>query len=259
MKNYHTHTYRCKHAVGTVNEYVESAVKQGIKVLGISEHTPFPDNRWLEVRLHMDELEDYCKEIEVAQKIFTDIRVLKGLECEYVECFKSFYKEELLEKNNMDYLILAGHVLGPNGEAPWNLGGELRSNQEELKHYAEYLVKGMATGLFTFVAHPDVFGCFYSEWDEEAKACSRYIFSAAQDLKVPLEINGYGLRKPKIETAEGIRHMYPWDKFWELGAQYDIGVLANSDAHRPEDVGASIGEALEIAKRYGLRVVELDL
>lgn len=259
MKNYHTHTYRCKHAVGTVDEYVESALKQGIKVLGISEHTPFPDNRWLEVRLHMDELDDYCKEIEQAQKRFTEIRMLKGLECEYIECFKSFYKEELLEKRKMDYLILAGHVLGPNGESPWNLQGILRSNQEELKHYAEYLVKGMETGLFTFVAHPDVFGMFYLNWDKEAEACSRYIVEAAKDLKVPLEINGYGLRKPKIETSEGIRYMYPWHKFWEVAAQYDVGVLANSDAHRPEDVGASIAQALQIAKRYNLRVVELDL
>lgn len=259
MKNYHTHTYRCKHAVGTVADYVEAAVEQGIKVLGISEHTPFPDNRWLEVRLHMDELDTYCKEIEKAQRTFRDIRVLKGLECEYIECFKSFYKEELLGKRNMDYLILAGHVLGPNGESPWNLQGNLRSAKEELKHYAEYLVKGMETGLFTFVAHPDVFGTFYFNWDEEAVACSKYILEGAQDLHIPLEINGYGLRKPKIETPEGIRHMYPWHKFWEVASQYNIGVLANSDAHRPEDVGASIGEALEIAKKYGLRVVELDL
>ena len=32
--NLHCHTYLCKHATGTVREYCEQAVKQGLKVLG---------------------------------------------------------------------------------------------------------------------------------------------------------------------------------------------------------------------------------
>ena len=31
----------------------------------------------------------------------------------------------------------------------------VKSLKEELRLYADYLVKGMETGLFTFVAHPD--------------------------------------------------------------------------------------------------------
>lgn len=259
MRNYHTHTQRCKHATGVVRDYVECAVEQGIEVLGFSEHTPFPDNRWLNVRLHMEELKEYCKEIEEAQAEFSQIKLVKGLECEYIEKFKSFYKEDLIGKAGIEYLILAGHVLGPNGESPWNLEGLVVDPKKDLRNYAEYLVKGMETGMFAFVAHPDVFGSFYIEWDEETLACSRYILEAAAALKMPLEINGYGLRKPMIETSEGKRLMYPWNKFWEVASQYDISVLANSDAHRPQDVGASIEKALEIAKYYGLKTIELAI
>ena len=41
-KNYHTHTPRCGHAEGTEREYIESAIKAGIKVLGFADHTPYP-------------------------------------------------------------------------------------------------------------------------------------------------------------------------------------------------------------------------
>ena len=38
--NYHTHTTRCMHAVGSDEEYVLSAIKGGFQILGFSDHTP---------------------------------------------------------------------------------------------------------------------------------------------------------------------------------------------------------------------------
>lgn len=251
MKNYHTHTYRCKHAVGTVDDYVQAAIKQNVEVLGMSEHTPFPgDSHWLEVRMAYEELEDYCKEIDEAKEKYSNIQILKGFECEYLKEYDQYYKEVLLGEQGADYLILAGHQI--RGTSPWNLRGETKSLKEELRLYANYLVKGMETGLFTFIAHPDVFGTFYLEWDEEAAAASKYIIEAAKAYDMPLEVNGYGLRKPEIVTAQGIRRMYPLHKFWEMAGHYDIQVLANSDAHKPEDIIANIEEGYSLAEYYGL-------
>lgn len=42
IANYHTHTWRCNHAVGTEREYVERAIEGGLKILGFSDHTPMP-------------------------------------------------------------------------------------------------------------------------------------------------------------------------------------------------------------------------
>lgn len=36
--NLHTHNYLCGHADGTVEDYVREAVKNGVKILGISDH-----------------------------------------------------------------------------------------------------------------------------------------------------------------------------------------------------------------------------
>lgn len=41
IANYHTHTPRCNHAVGSEEEYVQQALKAGIKILGFSDHTPY--------------------------------------------------------------------------------------------------------------------------------------------------------------------------------------------------------------------------
>ena len=43
--NYHTHTFRCGHAIGDEEEMVISALNEGIEVLGFSEHVPLPHYR----------------------------------------------------------------------------------------------------------------------------------------------------------------------------------------------------------------------
>lgn len=42
IANYHTHTWRCKHADGLEQEYIEAAIGAGMQVLGFSDHTPYP-------------------------------------------------------------------------------------------------------------------------------------------------------------------------------------------------------------------------
>jgi histidinol-phosphatase (PHP family) len=116
----------------------------------------------------------------------------------------------------------------------------------------------MASGLFSLMAHPDLFANAYLTWDAESEACSRAILEAAADLKIPLEINSYGLRKPALTTAAGKRPMYPWHPFWALAADYSVQVIVNSDAHRPEDVAANMIEALSIVQQYALTLADMQ-
>ena len=39
--NYHTHTTRCQHAFGEDREYVEEAIRAGLRILGFSDHCPW--------------------------------------------------------------------------------------------------------------------------------------------------------------------------------------------------------------------------
>ena len=44
--NLHTHSFYCKHGSGTIADYVEQARKDGLKLLGFSEHCPLPDREY---------------------------------------------------------------------------------------------------------------------------------------------------------------------------------------------------------------------
>lgn len=256
LKNYHTHTYRCKHATQDVSAYCEVAVQRGMKVLGLSDHTALPDNRWPHIRMDIAELPDYNKAIENARLEYDSLTILKGSECEYAPEYESFFRDTLLGEYNFDYLIGAAHFFPKNGEWVGSYGGA--DTKEGLNAYASYFIESMESGLFALMAHPDLFGNCYLTWDANTIAASRDIFTAAAELKMPLEINGYGLRKPKIDTPDGRRCMYPWLPFWELGSDYDIRVIANSDAHQPEDVTANIEEATAIGEKLGLTFADLS-
>lgn len=254
-KNYHTHTYRCKHAAGDVADYCQAALAQGLTVLGMSDHTALPDNQWPGVRMDFQELPEYCRAIDRAREEFTELIILKGAECEFAGPYLAFYQETLLGELQFDYLIGAAHFFPLKEEWVGSYGGA--GTVAGLRAYTDYFIDSMRSGLFAFMAHPDVFGNCYLTWDSNTVAAARDIFAAASSLQIPLEINGYGLRKPQIDTPQGKRRMYPWLPFWELASDYDITVIANSDAHRPGDVGSNIEEAAAIGKKFGLKFADL--
>ena len=69
--NYHTHTTRCNHAIGTDREYVENAIQKGLKTLGFSDHAPyfFPNTDYYSpFRMQVDELFAYADSIRALQK-----------------------------------------------------------------------------------------------------------------------------------------------------------------------------------------------
>ena len=59
--NWHTHTYRCGHAIGTEEEYVLAAIKAGVKRLGFSDHCPFPGIYQDRARMDYEEFEDVLR------------------------------------------------------------------------------------------------------------------------------------------------------------------------------------------------------
>ena len=253
-ENYHTHTFRCKHAEGTASDYADTAVKKGLKVLGFSEHVPFPDDRWNRVRMDFSELDDYSRDID-SLKSRKDIHIIKGMECDWVKEYKNYFEDELKDRRNFEYLIGSIHFFPVKGEWVFSYDKEAEGN---LKYYAEHMVEMIETEMFDFIAHPDLFARFTNKWTDETDFFSREICSAAESFNIPLEINGYGFRKAEIETEDGMRFAYPHPRFWEIASDYNIKVICNSDAHRPEDVNASIDHCMELADRYSLSFADMS-
>ncbi len=221
--NYHTHTPRCHHAVGSEREYIETAIKEGFKVLGFSDHTPqpYPESYTSDIRMGMNELENYTETLVQLREEYKDqIKIFIGYEVEYFpKYFDTLIKE--LKKHPLDYIILGQHHVPDEIEGFYS--GFKTDSEEKLKDYADLTVEGLKTGLFTYLAHPDLIN-FEGDEDVYKKHMSRVIETAI-DMNIPLEVNMYGF-------VDG-RH-YPSDRFFKFAKEYDPRFIIGCDAHKPE-------------------------
>ena len=90
--NYHTHTFRCGHATNVPDAvFVEKAIESGVKILGFSDHSPWPypngfTNR--SVRMNAEELDGYIDSIHGLRERYAGrITIYTGLECEYFPAY----------------------------------------------------------------------------------------------------------------------------------------------------------------------------
>lgn len=251
--NLHTHTARCKHSVGTLAEYCREAEKQGVAVLGFSDHSPFLDERFHESRMSPEELGDYCRDVERAASEFSHLTILSGLEVDYLpKIGRAFYEDSFRNAYRFDYLIAGVHFLDPCTPQTDIWHPETVLTPAAVRKFVELSIETISTGLFDYLAHPDLFTACCPRWTPEIKALCRELAETSKALDVPLEINAYGLRKPLIHTAEGERRPYPWRPFWELVAECGAPMVVGADAHRPEDVWGNTADAVAFGRECGL-------
>ena len=105
----------------------------------------------------------------------------------------------------------------------------------------------MKTGLYTYVAHPDLnnYGGDIGEYLDAMKS----VCEASLETETPLEINLLGIRG---------RRQYPKEKFWEMVGSYGCKVVCGSDAHSPAELLCTedFDKAMEMVDKYGLNYIE---
>ena len=251
--NFHSHTHFCKHGTGTVSDYCAEALRLGLDVIAITDHCPYPDGRWIGVRMALDELPNYMREFDDARARFPQLKIVTGVECEYDKGMVQFQKETFLEQCGMKCIAGAIHSFKHHGE--WRHSFLTAMDAAELYSYTDYLIESMDAGVFTFLAHPDLFGVGHRGWDADCDACSKAIVQAAIAHDLPLEINANGFRKGLIKDGDIMRYQYPWKPFWEIAGEYGAKVLCNSDAHTPAELLGKVDACYEFAKELGLNVI----
>ena len=234
--NYHTHTYLCNHAVGTMEEYVQEAIKNDLKILGFSDHCPYPFSveydSWM--RMSLSETKIYVNEVlRLKEKYKDSIQILLGYEAEYYP--KEFDKMlEFIRQFPCDYLILGQH----NTHNEYD-GCHMYADvpEEEFIQYVSQVIEGMKTGVYSYLAHPDYVG-YRENLDLYRKEMTR-LCKTAKELQIPLEFNLLGFRE---------KRPYPFEEFWEIVAQEGNDVILGCDAHSAVYVGQKNIE--EQAKAY---------
>ena len=251
--NYHTHTYRCKHAYGIEEDYVLNAIEKNLSILGFSDHGPFKDYNY-SLRMDFNELEEYILTINNLKEKYDDkITIKSGLEIEYLPDKIPYYKE-LLKEYKLDYLVLGQHFY--KNENNKFINTYIIEDSSEFLNYAKVIIEGMKTGLFKFLAHPDVIFVNNVVWDNNCDKFCDLIVNSAKENDFTLEFNANGIRKGKKDFYDGTRYAYPHKKFWEKVAKENIKVIINSDCHSPEQIwDNNMDLAYKEAKDLGLNIV----
>ncbi len=253
--NYHTHTARCHHAAGEDEAYVRSAVKAGFDVLGFSDHAPWPfaSGYRSPIRMGVEELPGYVASIRGLRERYADrLAIHIGLESEYFPR----YHDHLLRMRDagVEYYILGQHYVDSEEDSPY-VGGDARTDEGVLR-YTESAVRAIRTGLFRYVAHPDLF-MRHRDASQFTKACEQaadMICQAAMEQHMPLEYNLLG----RSEQLAGLCCGYPSAPFWAYARRYGCAVIRGVDAHDPRELGNASVWALGTQELEALGYTILD-
>jgi histidinol-phosphatase (PHP family) len=247
QSDYHVHTPLCRHAVGTPAEFATAALRTGLAELGFADHNPMPE-RFDDWRMDYSELPKYFEFVDAVRSAGVTVRL--GLECDYVPGFE-WWIEKLASVTEWDYLIGSVHYIGPGWDVdnPKHISRFESHRVEEIwgLYWTNY-VRCIESGLFDFVAHPDLPKKFGHRPPGDLRPYYEPAITALQKHGVAFEINTGGLRKP-------VNEIYPAREFLELGAQADVPILINSDAHAPAELTEGFDFARKLAAEVGYRSV----
>ena len=120
----------------------------------------------------------------------------------------------------VDYLLLGQHYI--HNEIDGAYVYEPTDDPKILKAYVDQCIAGLETGLYTYLAHPDLINFTGAETlyrKEMERLCL-----AAKERNIPLELNLLGLRANRT---------YPSARFFHIAKACDSTIVVGIDAHDP--------------------------
>lgn len=248
--DYHTHNVRCGHAVGELEEYVQSAIRQGMTQIGLSDHMPLvnlSNEEHPDIAMPMEELPRYFEECQrLKEKYKDEIAVRVGLEMDYVEGFEEAIGK-IATAFPWDYLIGSAHFLGT-----WDVTDFRQARRWEglrvvdaFERYYDAIKKAAATGFYDYIGHIDAIKRFAPHAPEaDVAALEEETLQALKKHDLAFELNVAGIHAP-------CKEQYPAFRILERARALDIPVTYGSDAHHPDKVGQKGAEARAMLIKAG--------
>lgn len=196
----HTHSIMSGHAFSTLTEMITEAQRRGLKIFGVTEHTPALPGACNPI---------YFRNLHVVPRQWSDMRVLLGAEMNILDTNGTLDLEELYYPM-LDLRIAGIHALC------WK-GGTKDENTRGMIN----AIRNPATQI---ISHPG---------DGTAELHFEPIVQAAIEHHTLLEINNSSLKPARGKTARSIPNNL---ELLRLAKQYDMPVILGSDAHITFDI-----------------------
>ncbi len=253
--NYHTHHGICGHAYGTAEMYIINAIKNGVSILGFSDHSPSSRKGDKGHRMTMDDLDIYLDDINSAKSKYNEqINVHIGLEIEYLDDSFEYYSHL---KEKVEYFVLGQHFVSMEDNKNKLFSTYEFTDKEHLYKYSSTIRKALKELPITILAHPDLYLINYIKWDKHSLRVANEICKVCKETNTYIEFNANGLRREEINTIYGDIHPYPRLEFFKVVKEYNLPVVISSDCHHPSQVyDETMERAVKMAKEMGLNVVD---
>ena len=262
--DYHMHFEKGDYKVEWAKGFFEAAKKRGLNEIGITEHAhTFPEfedlyyedlilddsfvgsfqKKWLKTNKFKHTIDDYFNFMAKLREYGYEAKI--GIEvCNFQNQAKV---REILDKYPFDYVIGSIHFIrgwaydSEEIKAKW----QQHSLEDIYEWYTQEIEHLCAGGLYDVLGHPFNIRLYkyFPDFD-----VTPYLLRAVQALKkadMGIDVNtGTYYRYPVQEIS-------PYGDFLKLAKEYELPIITSSDAHKPEDCGAYIDDAIKYVKEYG--------
>ncbi|OEH86815.1 hypothetical protein BHU72_00665 [Desulfuribacillus stibiiarsenatis] len=239
LVDYHTHNYRCGHAIGELREYVERAVELGFHEIGLSDHFPLfhipAERRLPEITMEMHQLEEYVQEaIALKQEFAQQIDVKVGIEADYVPEWEDYLANQL-RQYPFDYVLGSVHFIGEwdHSDSRCTHEWDNRDVDQVYRHYYALVKAAAESKIYDSIAHFDVIKRFNHHPTSDMTENIREALLAVKAANICVEVNTSGEFMP-------VKEIFPSKTILHMCKELDIPITVGSDSHRPHNVGTNI-------------------
>jgi histidinol-phosphatase (PHP family) len=264
LEDWHTHSELCRHATGTIEDYIKKATNLKLNTIGVADHFPYEFLSNIEripyekYAIGLGEIEDYLSLAEnLKQKYVSKIKVRIGFEIDYFENQESALNIHLNKIiNRLDYIIGSIHILDfKDGNGAWGFDdSQFKKDYENYgadKVYFEYY-KTQQKMLNSRQFELDIVGHFdlpkkFNNLPNNKQKIDEQILMTLELIKkrgLTMEINTSGLRKE-------VKEQYPSKEIISRMYEYDIPIVLGSDAHDPDEVAWEFRKTIKMLKEIG--------
>ncbi len=253
-----------RHATGTLEEVVESAIRAGFSTYGVSEHAPryraedlFPDESDLGVDDLVQMFEDYVERAVALRDRHADrIELLIGFETEVLPPEDWLPRMRALQSDHpeFDYVVgsvhhLDGASIDMHPKVTARVAREVGGKEVLERLYFDQVAEMVDQLRPEIVGHFDLIRKFDGPGASFGAGTTKHIEGALEAIRsagAMLDVNAAPARRK-------LGPVYPLPPLLKRACEMEIPVTLGDDSHGPGDVGVGLDACLRAIEQAGYR------